>query len=110
MENFGALQIIVLALFAAAISYVEERFGKFQNLDANWKQVVNALLAVVLPVLLAWSQSWWRPEFGDATQAWTQFIYLIVPIGAWLVTQVTHQADRILQNTGSQGQFKALKK
>lgn len=110
MENFGALQVIILALFAMFISYAEERFGSFQGLEANWKQVANSILAVVLPSLLAWSQGWWRPEFGDAAQVWTQLAYLVIPIGAWLVTQITHQADRILQNTGNQGQFKTLKK
>lgn len=95
-----AIQIFVFALVAIVISYVQERTGGYDKLAPWVKQVVNGVLSAVIPVAVGWSAGWWQPSFGDATEVWTQVAYLVVPVFVWLITQVAHQFDRILQKAG----------
>ena len=96
-----AIQVLVFGVVGILIAYVQERFGVYQDLSAGVKQIVNGILALVLPILVAWSAGWWQPSFGDATGVWTQVAYLLVPAVVWIVTQVAHQFDRLLQKYGS---------
>ena len=95
------LQVFVFAIVGILIAYLQERFGTFQELKPGTKQIVNGVLALVLPGVVAWSAGWWVPAFGDATEVWTQVAYLIVPAVVWVVTQLAHQVDRVLQKYGS---------
>jgi len=95
------LQVFVFAIVGIAIAYLQERFGVYQDLKPGTKQIVNGVLALVLPGLVAWTAGWWNPSFGDANEVFTQVAYLIVPVLVWVVTQVAHQIDRIMQKYGT---------
>lgn len=95
------LQVFVFAIVGIAIAYLQERFGVYQDLKPGTKQIVNGALALVLPGVVAWSAGWWVPAFGDATEVFTQLAYLLVPVVVWVITQLAHQVDRIMQKYGS---------
>lgn len=95
------LQVFVFAVVGVAIAYLQSRFGAFENLKPGQKQISNGVLALVLPGLVAWSAGWWSPSFGDANEVLTQVAYLIVPVVVWVITQVSHQIDRLLQKYGN---------
>jgi len=95
------LQVFVFAIVGIAIAYLQERFGGYENLKPWVKQTVNGVLAALIPAAVAWTAGWWVPAFGDANEVLTQVAYLIVPILVWVVTQLAHQVDRIMQKYGS---------
>ena len=86
--------LFVLALYGFAVSFVEERFGAFQNLPANIKQLVNAVLTFVVPAVVNYLNPIWQPEFGDASEVVQAVLLLAAPVVVWLVSQVAHAVDR----------------
>ena len=56
----------------------------------------NAVLAFVVPAIVAYLSPYWRVEFGNANEVVTYFIYLIVPAIAWIASQVGHYVDKWL--------------
>lgn len=96
------LETFVVALWGLFVSFVQERYGKFQDLPANVKQLVNALLTFIVPAVVTVVAPYWKPELGDVNEVVTSGIILLVPVVAWLASQVGHQVDRVLQKYGSQ--------
>lgn len=94
------LQIFILALWGVVVAFVQERFGAFVSLEPRTKQFINAILAYVVPGLVIFLTPYWRPEFGDASTVVMAVFYLLAPAGVWLVGQLSHQIDRILQSAG----------
>lgn len=89
--------IVIWGVFAA---FLQERFGKFQDLSPKTKQLINAVLTVVIPAAAAYLAPYWRPEFGDPTKVLTGGVIVLMPMIAWLASQVGHQIDRLLQKYG----------
>jgi len=97
-----AMQVLILAIWGMAVSFIEERIGKFADIgSAGLKQVINATFAWGLPAVLTWVGGWWKPEFGDAQQVVTSLFYLFVPVVAWLVSQIAHYADKWLKKVSA---------
>jgi len=96
------MEVLLLALWAAFVSYVEERYGKFVELPPNVKQWVNASLAVILPAIVIWitNHPWWQADFGNPETLLTELAWLFVPVVLFLVNQIAHQFDRLLQKYG----------
>jgi hypothetical protein len=92
------LGMVVLAIYAWAISWIEERFGKFQDLPPNMKQLVNAIFGLVIPAVVLWLTPYWKPEFGALEPAVEQLLVVLTPIAVWLATQVFHYADLLLKS------------
>ena len=86
--------LFILALYGFAVSFVEERFGAFQNLPANIKQLVNPVLTFVVPAVVNYLNPIWQPEFGDASEVVQAVLLLAAPVVVWLVSQVAHAVDR----------------
>jgi hypothetical protein len=94
------LPVFILVIWGMLVAFLEERFGVFQDLSPRAKQLVNAALAYVVPVIVGFLTPIWRPELGDANEVVTAVIILLVPAIAWLASQLGHQTDRLLQNAG----------
>ena len=88
------IALFILALYGFFVSFLEERFGAFQNLPANIKQLVNAVLAFVVPAIVQFVTPIWQPEFGDASEVVKAVLLLAAPVVVWLVSQVAHAIDR----------------
>jgi len=85
------LAILVLALYAAGVSWIESELGAFQSLPTQWKSIWNALIAVAAPTVALWIAPVWRVEFGDAESVVTQaFMVIGVPLLMWLVNQAAY--------------------
>ncbi len=97
------LLIFFALLWGMGVSYLQERFGTFDKLDPQAKQMVNAITSYVVPVVLAavtkvfgeWPDALGSPEGFTAA-----ILTLVAPVAVWLVSQVSHQLDRLLQGTG----------
>lgn len=87
------LTAIVLFLYGTFVSWVEERFGKFQDLTPSMKQLVNAILTIVVPGIALWLAPLWRPEFGIPEDAANALLYLLAPAAIWLFSQIAHYFD-----------------
>lgn len=95
------LALFVLAVYGLGVTFLQERFGAFQNLDARTKQLVNSVLAFVVPLVVNFVAPVWRPELGDASEVVNSALVLAAPVVVWLVSQVGHQVDRALQKAGN---------
>jgi len=90
------VSLFVLALYGSFVSFIEERFGSFQNLPANIKQLINSILAFVVPAIVNYLVPVWRPEFGEASEVAWAVSLLAAPVVVWLVSQLAHAIDRKL--------------
>lgn len=90
------LSVLVLGLIGAIVSWAEERYGKFQDLSPRAKQLTNAVLAFLVPVIVTWLGGVWRPEFGDLTEFVNSMAALLVPAVIWFGSQVGHYLDKWL--------------
>lgn len=86
--------LFILALYGFFVSFLEERFGAFQNLPANVKQLVNAVLTFVVPAIVNIVNPIWQPEFGDTSEVVRAVLLLAAPVVVWLISQVAHAVDR----------------
>jgi hypothetical protein len=97
MEPLSAL---ILALWGIVVAFVQERFGVFDDLSPRTKQLVNAVLAFIVPGLVIYLTPYWKPEFGDANAVVMAAFYILAPAAVWVVGQLAHQVDRLLQLGG----------
>lgn len=90
------LVAVIITGYGSAVSFLEERFGKFQDLSPTAKQAINSLLTLVLPYVLVFVQPYWRLEFGNPNEVITSAFLLVAPALVWLASQVAHAADKRL--------------
>jgi hypothetical protein len=88
------LSVFILAVYAFFVSFLEERFGRFQDLPSNVKQLINSVLTFIVPAVANYLNPIWQPEFGDANEVVWAFSLLIVPAIVWLISQIAHAIDR----------------
>lgn len=86
--------LFILALYAFFVSFLQERFGAFQNLPSNIKQLINAVLAFVVPAVVQFVAPIWQPEFGDASEVVKAVLLMAAPVVVWLISQAAHAVDR----------------
>ena len=91
------LETFIIAVWGFFVAFIQERFGKFNDLPANVKQLINAVLAFIVPAVVVYLQPYWLPEFGNINEVVTGGLLLFVPVVAWLASQIGHQIDRLLQ-------------
>lgn len=91
-------QVFVLAVYGVTVSWIQERFGKFQDLDSRTKQLVNGILTVIIPLIVVYLQPYWRPEYGNINETVNSFVLLIVPAIIWLASQLGHYLDQYLNS------------
>ncbi|MCL4296147.1 MAG: hypothetical protein KJ077_10485 [Anaerolineae bacterium] len=84
---------LVTVFYGTGTSFIQERFGKFHDLSPSVKQLVNAVINLVLPYVLVFLQPYWRPEFGEVNAAVTSLFFLVAPVAIWVVSQVAHRFD-----------------
>lgn len=90
------ITIVWLAILGIAISFIQERFGKFEELPAKYKQLINSIITLIVPVLVATVAGWWRPEFGDSAGFFTALLQFTAPVVIWLVTWLSSQLGHFL--------------
>lgn len=90
------LQLFVLALYGTFVSFVQERFGAFQDLSPRVKQLINSLLTFAVPAIVNFVIPIWRLEFGDSSEVVNSALLLVAPVFVWLVSQVAHAVDKKL--------------
>lgn len=98
--EYDPLLTLVVLLYGWAISWLEERFGGFNDLSARTKQLVNALFGFVVPAVAVYLPvlfGQWPGELGTPEGFVTFVLRLLVPVAVWLVTQVAHQFDLVLK-------------
>jgi len=96
-----AFLVLVYGLFVA---YVQERFGKFQDLNSNQKQLVTALTGFCVPLavnVVRFLFGEWPVELGSPEGLAGAVLMLLAPIAVWLWAQIAHQLDRLLQKAGT---------
>jgi len=90
------LLALVVVLYGFAVSWLEERFGVFQNLSPATKQLVNGLLGFFAPLvasLVVAMLGKWPEAVGTPEGLAQAILYLLAPVAVWLVTQVAHYTD-----------------
>ena len=92
-----SLLAIVGFFYAAGTSYIQERFGKFQDLSPTKKQLVNSVLNFIVPAVAVFVQPYWKADFGSLDGALQSLFVLLVPVVVWLFSQVAHQIDKLLE-------------
>ncbi len=98
--EYDPLLTLVIILYGSAVSWIQERFGSFQDLPARTKQLINAFLGFLVPAivtgLLAFVNEW-PVGLGTPEEFVTFVLLLLAPFAVWLVTQVAHQFDLVLK-------------
>jgi chromate transport protein ChrA len=97
-QTVPLLQLIVL-LYAVAVSWIEERFGKFQDLEPNQKQLFNALAGFAVPLVFSFVTGLlgkWPESIGTPGVFTLAVVSLVASVVVWLLTQVAHYADLAL--------------
>lgn len=87
---------LLIVLYGFAVSWIEERFGSFQDLSPSVKQVVNGLLGFFAPLVAAGVVALlgrWPEQIGTAEGLAQAVLYLAAPVAVWLVTQIAHYVD-----------------
>ena len=88
------LVAVTVFLYGTGMSWVQERLPKWDSLPANVKQLINSVITFVLPGVVTIVSPYWEPEFGSIEGVFTSLMTLIiVPLGAWLVSQFAHYFD-----------------
>lgn len=99
--EYDPLLTLVIILYGSAVSWVQERFGKFQDLSPRAKQAVNAALGFFVPaivtLLLGVVKVWPTTDLGTPEEFVTFVLLLLAPFAVWLVTQVAHWVDLIFK-------------
>lgn len=90
--------LVVVVVYGAGASFIQERFGAYQNLSPTLKQVLNTFWTAVLPYIIIMVQPYWKADWGSSEDAMTSLFMLLVPVAMWLVSQVAHAVDRKLIN------------
>jgi hypothetical protein len=91
-----SLLAFVVVLYGFAVSWLEERFGSFQNLSPANRQLVNGLLGFFAPLVASAVVAMlgkWPVEIGTPEGLAQAILYVLAPVAVWLVTQVAHYAD-----------------
>jgi hypothetical protein len=95
-------QILALVIFAYGfgVSWLQERFGKFEKLEPRQKQLWNSVFAFIVPAVVAWLVPLfttvfgsWPDALGDPNGLVGAVLRLAVPVLVWLVSQVAHYVD-----------------
>lgn len=94
MEN--TIVGMVMFLYAAATSYLQERFGSYDKLKPNVKKIINLVINLVIPAIVAFVQPYWKAEFGSAEEFFTSLLLMLSPFVVWLFSQLAHQIDKKL--------------
>lgn len=87
---------LVIFLYAAGVSWVEERVGRFQEMSPRNKQLVNALFGFVVPALVVWTKmivGQWPAALGTPEEFVLAVLRFLAPVAVWLATQVVHYLD-----------------
>lgn len=93
MNEVPLLNYVVL-FWGVFVALFQERFGKFQDLSPEMKQLVNAVFAYVVPAAVAWwVNPWWNADWGDPQQFVLALLTFLVPAFAWALGQFTHIFD-----------------
>lgn len=98
MEDQLLVSVLAIVTFGygAATSYLQERFGRYDLLTPAAKQLINAVINLVLPYIAVFVQPYWRIEFGDLNQALNSLLLLVAPLLVWFFSQLAHQVDKKL--------------
>lgn len=87
----------VLMLWGVFISLVQERFGRFQDLSPRVKQVVNGVLTIGVPILVAYLRPYWQANYGDANEVLMSALIILSPMFIWIISQATHIIDNLVK-------------
>ena len=87
----------LIALYGTIISFLEERFGSFQSLPPNLKQLINSILTIIIPYIVLFFSPYWKLEFGNPDLFWQSILTLLSPFIIWLVSQLAHYGDKALR-------------
>lgn len=96
------LSVFVLAIWGIGVSWIEERFGAFQNLSPSVKQLINSVLTFIVPAVVNFLTPIWRPELGDASEVVNAALFLVAPVVVWLFSQIGHYTDGWLGKVSGQ--------
>lgn len=88
-----SLIAFITTVYGTAVSFIQERFGVYETLPANIKQLINAILNIVVPYVVVFVSGVWKPEFGNLEEVVTSVFLLLAPVLAWVVSQVAHSLD-----------------
>lgn len=88
-----ALVTFVTAVYGTGTSFIQERFGVFNDLPPAIKQLINSILNIVVPYVVVFFSGVWKPEFGSLEEVVTSVFLLLAPILAWVFSQIAHSVD-----------------
>ena len=98
------LLAFVIVVYSWGVSWIQERFGTFQDLDAKTKQLVNAIFGFIVPAIVLWIVPAvtgvfgnWPAELGAPEGFVTTALMVVVPVFVWVLTQVWHYVDLSLE-------------
>lgn len=97
MPEESNVVILLAGLWGWIVSWMEERFGAFENLSPRWKQLVNSVLSLVVPLAAGLLAPHWRDSFGDLGGFTNEFLLVLALPAAWLASQLWHYADKLLK-------------
>jgi hypothetical protein len=77
------------------VSLIEERYGKFQDLTAGQKQLINAVLTFFLPVAVTFAGSYIDPKYANVDQQAIVYLLLVLaPVLCYAASQLAHGIDK----------------
>ena len=80
------------------VSFLEERFGKFQDLTPGQKQAVNAVLTFFLPIAVGFAGSYIDPKYANVDQKAIVYMLLVLaPVLCYAASQAAHGIDKAAQ-------------
>jgi len=103
--------VLIILIYGIGVSFLEERFGKFEQLEPAEKQFVNALVGFVAPLaasLLTYLGSHGFDYLGSPEELARATLWLLAPVAVWLVTQLAHYVDLWLKRSAPDPQYTTL--
>jgi hypothetical protein len=89
---------IITTLWGLLVSFLEERYGKFQDLTPGQKQAVNAVLTFFLPIAISFAASYIDPKYANVNQQALVYVLLVLaPVVCYAASQAAHGVDKLLQ-------------
>lgn len=88
--------LFVLTLYGSFVSWVQERNGSFEKLNPNQKQVINAVLTILVPIIVGFLLPMWGGSEQGLTEGVNAVLLVFAPVFIWLVSQVAHYVDKLL--------------